>query len=155
VNYAGGVGVELGEEVIMKHIFLKSLASSSLLLFALTASAQAQDRDRDDPYHQGDRDEGYWRGHLFQRVREDVDHVQSVTPYFGGDQFRLVRVKRELDDLQTRYEARGYDPEAMDDVIGALQRVLTDNHLAGRDRDMLSDDMSRLREFRDHHEGYR
>ena len=139
----------------MRHILLKSLAGSSLLLFALTAGGQAQDRDRDDDYRHADRDEGWWRGRLFERVRDDVNHVQAVTPYFGGDQFRLVKVKHELDELQGKYADHGYDSGAMDDVIGALQRVVSDNHLASRDRDMLSDDVNRLRDFRDHHEGYR
>lgn len=141
----------------MKHVFLKSVATSSLLLFALTGSAQDRDRDRDrdDRYEHQGRDEGYWRGRLFERVRADIDHIQEVTPYFSGDQFRLVRVKDELNNLQSKYEARGYDPDKMDDVISALQRVVSDNHMSGRERDMLNDDLNHLREFRDHHEGYR
>lgn len=137
----------------MKHVFLTSIASCGLLLFGITATAQ--DRDRDDRYHHGDRDEGYWRGHMFQRVRDDINHIQDVTPYFSSDQFRLNRVKEELNELQNKYESRGYDPGAMDDVISALARVVSDNHLSGRDRDMLNDDLNRLREFREHHEGYR
>jgi hypothetical protein len=35
--------------------------------------------------------------------------------------------------------------------MDALGRVLRDNRLAGRDRDILSDDMGRLRQFRDRH----
>jgi hypothetical protein len=141
----------------MRHILLKSLASSSLLLFAVTASAQDRDRDRerDERYHQGDRDEGWWRGRLFDRVRADLDHIQSETPIFSRDDYRLVKVKQELGELQRKYEARGYDPQEMDDVLAAMQRVVSDNHLSGRDRDMLSDDLNHLREFRDHHEGYR
>ena len=38
----------------MRHTLLKSIATSSLLLFAITATAQDRDRDRDeDRYHQG------------------------------------------------------------------------------------------------------
>jgi len=137
----------------MKHLVLRSLVSSSLLLFAVTT--YAQDRDRDDRYHQGDRDEGFWRGHLFERVRADVDHIQSETPILSRDEYRLVRVKEELGELQRRYDDHGYDSAKMDDVIGALQHVVSDNHLSGRDRDMLSDDLSHLREFQEHHDGYR
>lgn len=139
----------------MKHVFLKSLAGSSLLLFALTATAQDRDRDRDDRYEHQGRDEGWWRGRLFERVRADIDHIQEVTPYFSGDQFRLVRVKEELSELQSKYAARGYDSRDMDDVVTALERVVSDNHMSGRERDMLADDLNRLRDFRDHHEGYR
>ena len=140
----------------MRHIFLKSLASSTLLLFALTANAQDRDRDRDDDrYHQGARGEGWWHGHLFQRVREDLDHVQSVTPPLSGDEYRLVRVKQELNELQNTFESHGYNQAEMDDVISALARVVTDNRLSSRDHDMLNDDLNRLRVFREHHEGYR
>ena len=138
----------------MKHLLTVVLVGAGLLLSG-TVSAQDRDRDRDDRYRHGDRDEGYWRGHMFQRVRDDIEHVQSVTPYFSGDQFRLTRVKEELNELQGKYESRGYAPEEMDDVINALQRVVRDNHLSERDRDMLNDDMNHLREFREHHEGYR
>ncbi len=137
----------------MKHVLLKSLASSTLLLFAVTAGAQ--DRDRDDRYEHQSRDEGWWRGRLFERVREDLDHVQAVTREFSPDQYRLVKVKAELNELQRKYEARGYDSQEMDDVVAALQHVVTDNHLSSRDRDMLSDDLTRLRAFQDHHDGYR
>ena len=137
----------------MKHVLLKSLASSALLLFAV--SAGAQDRDRDDRYEHQARDEGWWRGRLFERVREDLDHVQAVTPTFSADQYRLVKVKEELNELQRKYEARGYDSSEMEDVVAAMQRVVSDNHLSGRERDMLNDDLSRLRAFQEHHDGYR
>jgi hypothetical protein len=64
-------------------------------------------------------------------------------------------VRHELDELQAKYVERGYDQPELDDVIGALQRVVADNRLSNRDRDMLTDDLHRLREFREHHEGYR
>ncbi|HLK17374.1 MAG TPA: hypothetical protein VKT81_00420 [Bryobacteraceae bacterium] len=139
----------------MKHLLVKALIGSSLLLLGTTSFAQDRDRDRDDRYHQGDRDEGFWRGRLFERVRADLDHIQSNTPVFSGDEYRLVRVKEELGELQRKYEDHGYDSEKMEDVIAAMTRVVNDNHLAGRDREMLSDDLSRLRAFQEHHDGYR
>src|ERR1700722_10989242 len=135
----------------MKHLLVKSLIGSSLLLFGSTAFAQ----DRDDRYHQGDRDEGFWRGRLFERVRADLEHIQSVTPVFSADEYRLVRVREELGELQRKYDDHGYDSAKMEDVVAAMQRVVSDNHLAGRDRDMLGDDLTRLREFQEHHDGYR
>lgn len=138
----------------MRHILLKSVATSSLLLFAITTTAQDRGRD-EERYHQGNRDEGWWRGHLFQRVRDDLEHVQSVTFPFSPDQYRLTKVKQELNELQGKYESQGYDQPELDDVISALSRVVSDNHLSGRDREMLSDDLGRLREFREHHDGYR
>lgn len=139
----------------MKHLLVRTLIGSSLLLLGTTLFAQDRDRDRDDRYHQGDRDEGFWRGRLFDRVRADLDHIQSNTPVFSGDEYRLVRVKQELGELQRKYDDHGYDSEKMEDVVNAMQRVVNDNHLGGRERDMLSDDLNRLRAFQDHHDGYR
>jgi hypothetical protein len=136
---------------------LKTLVCCGGLLVAMTAYAQDRDdRYRDEGrYHGEARNESWWRGHLFQRVREDVEHVQEVSSGFRGDQYRLDRVRQELNELQEKYSARGYDQPELDDVINALQRVVSDNQLSARDRDMLNDDLSRLREFREHHEGYR
>jgi hypothetical protein len=139
------------------RLLSKSLIGSSLLLIGLAASAQ--DRERtvivEKEYHQVTRGDDWWRGHLFQRVREDLDHVQAVTEPFSADEYRLGKVKEELNELQGKYESKGYDQPEMDDVIGTLERVVRDNHLSGRDRDMLTADLNRLREFREHHDGYR
>jgi hypothetical protein len=141
-------------------MFWRSGITSCLMLVGVLASGQ--DRDREDErrrneerYHQLERSESWWAGHLFQRVREDIDHVQAVTFPFSPDQYKLTAVKRELNELQEKYAATRYDQPELDDVIAALQRVMSDNHLANRDRDLLSDDLSRLREFREHHDGYR
>lgn len=140
----------------MRQRLMKNFACCGLL--ALATAAYAQDRDRDDRYrdeeryHQDARGDAWWHGHLFERVRDDIDHVRSG---FGGDEYRLERVRHELDELQAKYVERGYDQPELDDVIGALQRVVADNRLSNRDRDMLTDDLHRLREFREHHEGYR
>jgi hypothetical protein len=143
------------EEPSMKY-FLRSVACSSLLFFAVAVTAQDRDRDRDeDRYHRVTRDEGWWRGHMFQRVREDLDHVRSVTFPFSPDQYRLSKVKTELNELQAKYDAHAYAQPELDDAIGALSRVVADNHLSARDREILNDDLNRLREFREHHDGYR
>jgi hypothetical protein len=154
VNYPPNAERRIGEEAYMKNLVLKSLVGSSLLLFGVTTFAQDRDRD-DNRYHQSDRDEGFWHGRLFERVRADLDHIQSGTPIFSRDEYRLVKVKDELGELQRRYEDRGYDSAKMDDVVAALQHVVSDNHLSPRDRDMLNDDLSHLREFQEHHDGYR
>jgi len=129
------------------------------VLLVLTKPAIAQDdeerRRLEERYHQDARDEGWWRGRLFERVRSDLDHVQAVTFRFSPDQYRLSRVKTELNELQDKYAAHGYSQPELDDVISSLQRVVADNNLSERDRDILRDDLTRLRDFREHHEGYR
>jgi hypothetical protein len=138
----------------VKYALIATSILAGLTLFG--TSGFAQDRDRDnDRYYQQNRDEGWWQGHLFQRVREDLDHIQQVTPKLSTDQYRLVVVKKDLDDLQGKMESKTYDKAALDRTITAVERVMNDNTLTARDRTMLGDDLRRLREFREHHDGYR
>jgi hypothetical protein len=140
-----------------KHLLRASLAGSSLLLMGLMANAQ--DRQRiviiEKEYHQAARDDNWWRGRLFQHVRDDLNHVQAVTSPFSADEYRLTQVKNELNELQTKLIEKRYDQPELDDVISAMERVVNDNRLTSADRDMLKEDLDRLRQFRDHHEGYR
>ncbi len=115
------------------------------------------DRDRREPdaYYR-EREQWFrgrdWQRNFFDRVRGDIDYVQSVTFPRGGDEFRLERVKQELNELQSKLAAGRYDERELDDVIGAMQKVLMDNRLARRDRDVLSDDLNRMRDFRARHD---
>jgi hypothetical protein len=125
------------------------------MLFGLTASMQAQPPRDDDSYHR-DRDDYYrgdqWRARMFDRVRDDLNHVQTTV--FGnvrGDEYRLDKAKQELGELQSAFAEHRYDQRALDDVINAMQRVVSDNRLSGRDRDILNDDLARLRQFRERH----
>lgn|SRR5581483_2797 len=144
---------------MMNNFLTKGIAAAAFLLFA--GSLAAQDRDRDsrdyDWYHQ-DREDRYrqerWRMRLFWHVREDLEHVQAATFPFGRDQYRLQRTKQELNELQDKLSRGIYDPREVDDVANALQRVVADNRLRPRDRDMLNDDLRRIQEYREHHEGW-
>jgi hypothetical protein len=91
---------------------------------------------------------------MFQRVREDLNHVQSLA-FTGGDQYRIARTKEELNELQNKLVAGQYDQPELDEAIAALQRVVADNRLTPRDRDILADDLIRMREYREHHEDWR
>ena len=128
----------------MKSILRNASILSCLVLFGATVFAQ-----RDEA-----RDENFWRGRLFQRVREDLDRIQQATPKLSADQYRLVETKHDLNDLQSKLESRRYDQPELDRTINAVERVLTDNNLSPRDREMLQEDLRRLRDFREHHDGY-
>jgi hypothetical protein len=111
----------------------------------------------DNDYHH-DRDQQFngdsWRKVLFQRVREDLDHVTSDAAPFGGDRARLARTQFELDELQQKLARGNYDERELDDVLGALDVVLRSNRLRPDDRQVLSDDMAHMRDFRARHEQY-
>jgi hypothetical protein len=141
----------------MRNIILSSLAGAGLLILSFNATAQDRDRYHDEDSYHHDRDAHFrgehWRGHLFERVREDLDHVQTGWTRFG-DTYRIERTKQELNELQGKLADGVYDQHEVDDVIGTLARVVRDNHLSPHDRDMLSDDLARVREYREHHEGW-
>jgi hypothetical protein len=101
-------------------------------------------RDRDEWFRRDD-----WRNRLFDRVREDIEHVQSVSFPVGSDQYRLARTKQQLNELQSQVASGRWDRRELDDVINAMTRVLEDNRLRREDREVLSDDLSRLRDLRD------
>jgi hypothetical protein len=140
----------------MRQIFLRSAIGAALLFSGLTA-VSAQDRDRDDSYYSR-RDaffhEQHWQARLFQRVRDDLNEVQSTTFPASRDEFRIVRTKEELGELQEKLADHHYDAAQLDDVIGGVQRVIDSNKLSARDRDMLADDVNRMREYRDHHDDW-
>ena len=147
----------------MRHILLQIVAGVGLLVFG-TSIGMAQDRDRD---RDRDRDSSWyqtresffhgehWKAHLFQRVRDDLDQVQSTTFPGGRDDFRIARTKQELGELQSKLAEDRYDQSQLDDVIAGLQRIIESNKLSSRDRDMLADDVSRMRDYREHHEDWR
>jgi hypothetical protein len=116
---------------------------------------QAQRPRDDDSYHR-DRDDYFrgdqWRARMFDRVRDDLNHVQTTWFSGGGDQYRLDRAKHELNELQTAMAEHRYNERALDDVVAAMQRVVSDNRLSDRDRSILNDDLVRLRQFRERHD---
>jgi len=132
----------------MHNILRRSAASAAFLILAGAALAQAPDwyEHREQRF----RDE-HWRARIFTEVKEDLNHVQA-TAFPGRDEYRIVRTKQELDELQAGLAAHRYNEHQVDDVIGALQRVVADNRLSHRDRDILNDDLQRLRDYREHHE---
>ena len=100
-------------------------------------------REREDFYRGRD-----WRGQLFARVRQDLDFVSRYS-FRGDDRYRINNTYRELDDLQRDYASGRWDRRALADVIESLDRVVSDNRLSPRDREILRDDATRLRELRE------
>jgi hypothetical protein len=137
----------------MRKLLYSSMAGAGLFISSFAGTAAAQDRDPDSYHH--DRDayfhEDHWRGRLFERVRGDVEHVRATTWPSGGDDFRLDRTMEELNELQGKMANHVYDERELDEVITSLGRVASFNRMNPRDRDILNDDISRMREFRDHH----
>ncbi len=125
----------------MKKMIRRGLTTAALFVFAAGAYAQ-------EGRWEGER----WRMHLFAQVREDLDGVQHRWFTSGHDEYRIERTRHELDELQGGLEHHRYDERKLNEVIDSLHRVVADNRLSHHDRDMLNDDLNRLREYREHHE---
>ncbi len=121
-----------------------------LALFGFTAAAQDWYHDREERFR-GEE----WRGHLFEHVRVDLDHVGSAVFAAPREQHRLQRTKQELADLQGKLQAGRFDDHELSDVIDSLVKSANDQRLAPRDRDVLNDDLNRLRDYRAHHDNWR
>ena len=57
---------------------------------------------------------------MFERVKDDVEHVREVTWPSGGDTYRLDKTIGELNELQGKFASHDYDERELDDVIDAL-----------------------------------
>jgi hypothetical protein len=133
----------------MKQIFKAGLVM--LALFGLSAMAQDWYHDRLVRFR-GEE----WRGHIFEHVRTDLEHIWSAGNAAPRERKRLDNTKRELTDLQAQLQSGGrYNEGELNDVIDSLVKSANDQRLAPRDRDVIGDDLNRLRDYRAHHDTWR
>lgn len=126
---------------------MKRLVSTAaiLMLFALTASAQDWYRQREERYR-GEQ----WRARIFEQVRADLEHVRSGRSA-DRERERLQRTEGELSKMQVDWNQGRWDNGILNDVIDSVQKSANDDRLPPRDRDVLADDVHRLKEFQDQH----
>jgi hypothetical protein len=136
----------------MRYIWTNAAIISA---FLLSGYATMQAAPQDDWYHSRDMffQSQNWKMHMFDRVRDDLNRVQSMD-FHGNDQFRLNRAQTDLTELQAKEASHQFDEPKLDEVIGTINRVVNDNRLSPRDRDMLNDDLNRLRDFRTNHDSW-
>lgn len=126
------------------------LLTLSLLSASLVVPAFAQ---YDRPY--GDRDYARQDRSLFDHVRMDLDRASGYPYASRGDRKRFDEARRDLFDFQSRFDQGRYGKHELDTAIDHIQKVVNENSLDPRDRGALSDDLRRMRdyrEFRNHHE---
>jgi hypothetical protein len=119
-----------------------------VIVTALTFSAAAQDwyHDRDERFRGKD-----WQPHIFMNVRTDLDHVWSVVRASDKERTRLDKTKQELTQMQGDLDQGRWDNNILNDVIDSIRKSSNDERLAQRDRGVLADDLTRLKEFQDQH----
>jgi hypothetical protein len=130
-----------------RRITVGRFLTTALILAGFAGAAAAQDW-----YH--DRDERFrgeqWRPHLFDYVRMDLDHVWSGKAA-DRERTRLQKTEQELSKMQADLDQGRWDNGLLNDVIDSVGKSSNDQRLAARDRTMLADDLSRLKEFQDQH----
>lgn len=130
----------------MKKTIMTGLIA--VLFFGWSTAAQEQDwyHDRDARFA-GDQ----WRARVFAEVRADLDHIWSAYHAAEKERKRLERTKEELTDLQAKLEHGEWDNGHTNDVIDSLRKSANDQRLSDRDRAVLSDDVSRIKELQNQH----
>jgi hypothetical protein len=124
----------------MNRIFLTLSIASTLL----AASAFGQ---YDRPF--GDRDYARQDRGLFDKARMDLDRA-STYPYASpADRKRFDEARGKLYDFAIRFDRGRYDKHELGGAIDRLQHVVESNSLDPRDRGALSDDLRRMRDYRE------
>jgi hypothetical protein len=128
----------------MKRLIHTLAAASLVLLFGISANAQpSRDRDRDERYHR------FGRATL-DRVRGDLARAERNLRYVGdADMRRFHNIQEGLAGFQRKWERGRYDRDDLDQAIGNLHALVDRGRLRPRDRDLLADDLRRLRELHD------
>ena len=131
-----------GGECTMSHLLTASLIMTA---FAFGVAAQDWYHEREERFR-GEQ----WRSHLFAHVRTDLEHVWSGRASYK-ERARLQRTEEELSKMQADLEHGRWDNGLLNDVIDSIRKSANDERLPQLDRDVLADDLRRLKEFQDQH----
>jgi hypothetical protein len=124
--------------------------TTGVLMVALALSAAAQDwyHDREERY-EGEQ----WRPHIFTQVKADLEHVWSGHAA-DKERTRIERTEQELTKMQADLDQGRFDNGLLNDVIDSLRKSANDERLPERDRAVLADDVTRLKDYQDHHKNW-
>ena len=136
-------GTVSAEGVIMKHAII---AGVILTAWAVGAIGQDWYHEREERF-QG---EG-WRPHVFMNVKQDLEHVWSAIHASDRERKRLERTEDELTKMQEDLNHGHWDNGLLNDSIDSIRKSSDDQRLSPRDRQVLADDLVRLKDYQDHH----
>jgi hypothetical protein len=122
---------------------IKGFALTAIAGLALVGSAAAQ----------YGRPGGPWQPDsvtaIVDRVHEDLNRGYEVWHLRGGDRDRLNNAERQLRSFEQDWRRGKFDKGDLDSSISAIQHVLDNNRLSGRERDQLWGDVDQLRHMRE------
>jgi hypothetical protein len=113
------------------------------LLMSLGAAAQAQYGSPGGPYRP-DRVSA-----LVEKVNIDLNRGYNQWHLSNGDLKRLNKAEERLREFARDWNQARFNKGALDAAISYVQHVLDKNHLYGRERDALWNDVERLRNMRE------
>ena len=121
-------------------------AAATAMFFMVASAMQAQpgyERRYDRPV------EGRYRREPLDEVRADLDRAARDMYYLSRSEMnRFNKVRHEIGEFQRKWERGKFNRRELDDVIRSLDQVVNRNRLHPRDRDLLLNDIARLRGFR-------
>jgi len=132
----------------MSRLIHRLVVGGALLVIGGAANAQPPGRydPRDNPYHT------YGREPL-DRVRGDLNRAARNLNYLSeGEMRRFDRVRERIAEFQRKWERGRFDREDLDEVIAGLNGLIERNRLRPRDREILMDDVERLRHLRERYD---
>jgi hypothetical protein len=122
---------------------------------------------RDDPYYRNGRvydDDDYDRprdryrndrfgygrntASLIGQVMSDIDRAASNARLDGHEARHFNEAVQKLQEFQSRWDRGKFDTGRLDKAIDNMQHLVNADRVHPRDRDILSRDLSALREFR-------
>jgi hypothetical protein len=101
----------------------------------------------DRPY--GDRDYARQDRGMFDKARMDLEHASAYLYASPADRKRFDEARGKLFDFEIRFDQGRYDKHELDGAIDRIQHVVNSNSLDPRDRGALSDDLRRMRDYRE------
>jgi hypothetical protein len=95
---------------------------------------------------------------LVNQVHADLNRSYEGWRFTSGDRNRLDHAEHELRDFANKWYRGRFDKDELDESIESIQHVVDNNHMPQRDRDVLYEDLARLRGMREaynrHNIGY-
>jgi hypothetical protein len=128
---------------------MRRIVTTGFVIAAMALTVLAQDwyRDRAQRYQGGD-----WRPHIFDYVRTDLEHVWSASQAKDRERVRLDKTKEELYKMQVDLAQGRFDNGLLNDVIDSLRKSSNDDRLSTRDKEIIADDLVRLKDFQNNHD---
>ncbi len=80
-----------------------------------------------------------------------MDHVWGVRRASDKERTRLEKTKEELTQMQSDLDHERWDNGILNDVIDSIQKSANDDRVAPRDREVLADDVVRLKDYQTNH----